>query len=157
MTGLTNRRHLEEALQHEKSQSTRSGLPLCVCIVDLDLFKSINDTHGHEGGDIVLKGFSDRCAAMTRKSDHFGRWGGEEFLGILTGTDLTGATIWAEHLRKQTETLVFQGLPPEFRISISIGMTQYQPGEEINKTLSRADHALYRAKGEGRNRVISAE
>lgn len=157
LTGLSNRRHLETALQHEKSQSTRSGQPLCVCIADIDLFKSINDTHGHEGGDAVLKGFSARCAAMTRKSDHFGRWGGEEFLGILTGTDLTGAAIWAEHLRKEAANLIFPGLPSDFRMSISIGMAQLQPGEDISKTLSRADHALYRAKTEGRNRVIAAE
>ena len=156
LTGLPNRRHLETALQHEKSQSTRSSQHLCVCIVDLDLFKSINDAHGHEGGDSVLRGFSARCAAMTRKSDHFGRWGGEEFLGILTGTDLSGAAIWAEHLRKEAENLVFSGLPPDFRISISIGMAQFQPGEDISKTLSRADHALYRAKAEGRNRVVAA-
>lgn len=157
LTGLSNRRHLETAMQHEKSQSTRSRQNLCVCIVDLDLFKSINDTYGHEGGDIVLKGFSARCAALTRKSDHFGRWGGEEFLGILTGTDLSGALIWAEHLRKEAENLVFPGLPPELRISISIGVAQFQPDEDISKTLSRSDHALYRAKAEGRNRVVAAE
>ncbi|MBP9712887.1 MAG: GGDEF domain-containing protein [Sterolibacterium sp.] len=156
LTGLPNRRHLEDALQHEKSQSSRSQRDLCVCIADLDLFKSINDTYGHEGGDDVLKAFSARSAAMTRKSDHFGRWGGEEFLGILTCTDLAGATIWAEHLRRQAETLVIPGLPENFRMSISIGIAQYQADEDIHRTLSRADHALYRAKAEGRNRVVGS-
>jgi diguanylate cyclase (GGDEF)-like protein len=156
LTGLPNRRHLEEALQHEKSQSGRSQRELCVCIVDLDLFKSINDTYGHEGGDAVLKAFAASSAAMTRKSDHFGRWGGEEFLGILTCTDQAGASIWAEHLRRQAESLMVPGLPAGFRMTISIGIAEYQRGEDIHRTLSRADHALYRAKAEGRNRVVVA-
>lgn len=155
LTGLCNRRHLEETLQHEQSQSERSGRGLCVCLVDIDLFKSINDTHGHEGGDVVLRSFAGASRLITRKSDHFGRWGGEEFLAILTCTNLAGSMVWAENLRKQTAELVITGLPPDFRFTISIGVAQYQAGEDITKTVARADRALYCAKTAGRNRVAA--
>ncbi len=157
LTGLHNRRYLEEAMRHEKSQSERSVRPFCLCIVDLDLFKSINDTYGHNAGDEALRGFSGSARSIMRKADHFGRYGGEEFLGILTGTDLAGARVWAENLRHKTECLEFPGLPPGFHITVSIGIAQYQPGEDIEKTISRADRLLYRAKSEGRNRVVASE
>lgn len=155
LTGLCNRRYLEETLHHEKSQSERSGRGLCVCLVDIDLFKSINDTHGHEGGDTVLRGFASASRAITRKSDHFGRWGGEEFLAVLTCTDLAGAMVWAENLRKQTAGLTIHELSADFRFTISIGVAQYQAGEDITKTVARADRALYCAKTAGRNRIAA--
>lgn len=157
LTGLHNRRYLEDAMRHEKSQSERSIRPFCLCIVDLDLFKSINDTYGHNAGDEALKGFSANVLTILRKSDHFGRYGGEEFLGILTNTDLAGAKVWAENLRHRTECLEFPGLPTGFSITVSIGIAQHQPGEDVDKTVSRADRALYRAKSEGRNRIVALE
>lgn len=157
LTGLHNRRYLEQALRHECAQSERSGRAFCICIADIDLFKSINDTYGHQAGDEALQGLAASTVRIVRRADHFGRYGGEEFLGILTGTDLAGAHVWAENLRKQTESIVFPGLPAGFRVTVSIGIAQYQPGEDIDRTVSRADRALYQAKSAGRNRVISLE
>ncbi len=155
LTGLHNRRYLEDILSHECSQSRRSKSSLCLCIVDLDWFKSINDTYGHHCGDEVLRGFAAAAAEMVRQSDHFGRYGGEEFLGVLTGTDVAGAKIWAERLRQKTETLTFPGLPESFRTSVSIGVACFREGEDIGRAVLRADDALYRAKAAGRNRVMT--
>lgn len=153
LTGIHNRRYLEEVMRQEQSRSSRYNTPLCVCLVDIDLFKSINDSLGHQGGDEVLKGFSSNAIRGVRQSDHFGRYGGEEFLAILTETELRGAITWADHLRDETKNLGFSGLSPDFRMTISIGIAQYHPGEDIEKTVSRADKALYVAKAAGRNRV----
>jgi diguanylate cyclase (GGDEF)-like protein len=153
LTGLHNRRYLEEAMRHESSQSERSNRPFCVCLIDLDLFKSINDTYGHDAGDRVLQAFAASIMPGMRKSDHFGRYGGEEFLGILTNTSLDGAQIWAQNLRNRVERLSVDGLPDGFSFTVSIGIAQYCEAEDIEKTVTRADRCLYRAKAGGRNRV----
>lgn len=156
LTGLHNRRHLELTLHHEVSQSLRSQRPFCVCLVDIDHFKSINDSYGHQCGDEVLRGFADCVRPGLRKSDHFGRYGGEEFLAILTNTEVAGAVVWAEHLRDKLAQLSFAAGHGEFRFTVSIGVAQYQVGEDVEKTVARADTALYRAKAAGRNRVVIA-
>lgn len=156
LTGLHNRRHLELALQHEVSQSQRSQRPFCVCLVDIDHFKIINDKHGHQAGDVALKGFADSVQPGLRKSDHFGRYGGEEFLAILTNTELAGAVVWAEHLRDKIAQLRFPAIRDDFHITVSIGVAQYCSDEQVDKTVARADQALYCAKSAGRNRVMTA-
>ncbi len=153
LTGVHNRRHLMEMLRHEKSRCARTGAAFCISLVDIDLFKQINDTFGHQAGDDVLCGFSRSVAQHMRASDYFGRYGGEEFLLILTNTNLEGARIVADRLRRETEQLGFSDTNPDLRISVSIGLAQHQPGDEIEQTLSRADNALYKAKAAGRNRV----
>ncbi len=153
LTGVHNRRHLMEMLRHEKNRCARNGSTFCISIVDLDLFKRINDKFGHQTGDDVLCGFSRSVVQRMRASDYFGRYGGEEFLLILTDTNLDGARIVADRLRRETEQLSFSDTHPDLRISVSIGLAQHQPGDEIEQTLKRADNALYKAKAGGRNRV----
>ena len=153
LTGVHNRRHLMEMLRHEKNRCARTGSTFCIAIVDLDLFKQINDKFGHQAGDDVLCGFSRSVVERMRASDYFGRYGGEEFLLILTDTNLEGARIVSDRLRRETEQLSFSDTNPELRISVSIGLAEHQPGDEIEQTLKRADNALYKAKAGGRNRV----
>lgn len=104
----------------------------------------------------MLRGFADCVRPGLRKSDHFGRYGGEEFLAILTNTEVAGAVVWAEHLRDKLAQLSFAAGHGEFRFTVSIGVAQYQVGEDVEKTVARADTALYRAKAAGRNRVVIA-
>jgi len=153
LTGVHNRRHLMEMLRHEKNRCARTGAAFCIAIVDLDFFKQINDTFGHQAGDDVLCCFSRSVVQRMRASDYFGRYGGEEFLLILTDTSLEGARVVADRLRRETEQLGFGDTNPDLRISVSIGLAQHQPGDEIEQTLKRADDALYKAKAAGRNRV----
>src|SRR6266705_342837 len=153
LTGVHNRRHLMEMLRHEKNRCARTGAAFCISIVDLDLFKQINDKYGHQAGDDVLCGFSRSVVQRMRASDYFGRYGGEEFLLILTDTNLEGARIVADRLRRETEQHSFSDTNPDLRISVSIGLAEHQPEDEIEQTLKRADNALYKAKAAGRNRV----
>ncbi|HEY6240081.1 MAG TPA: GGDEF domain-containing protein [Burkholderiales bacterium] len=153
LTGVHNRRHLMEMLRHEKSRCARTGATFCISVLDLDFFKQINDKYGHQAGDDVLRGFSRNAKQRMRTTDYFGRYGGEEFLLILTDTSLEGARIGAERVRRDAEQLSFVEIGPDLRISVSIGLAQHQAGEEIEQTLQRADSALYRAKEAGRNRV----
>ena len=153
LTGVHNRRHLMEMLRHEKNRCARTGATFCISLVDIDFFKQINDTFGHEAGDEMLCGFSRSVVQRMRASDYFGRYGGEEFLLILTDTNLEGARIVADRLRRETEQLSFSDTNPDLRISVSIGLAEHQPEDEIEQTLKRADNALYKAKAAGRNRV----
>jgi diguanylate cyclase (GGDEF)-like protein len=124
-------------------------------MIDLDHFKSINDTLGHAAGDAVLKHFAALGPRGLRGIDTFGRFGGEEFLLVLPGTERPGALAVAERMRAAAEATAFPGLPPERRVTISIGVATYVRGEETGTLLARADKALYQAKGAGRNRVIA--
>jgi len=153
LTGTHNRRYLTEMLRQEKSRTDRNHDPFCIGMLDLDFFKRVNDTFGHHGGDDVLREFA-RCAQdETRPTDCFGRWGGEEFMLILSETRLEGARNRGERLRAATERLTFPTLDPSLTVTVSIGLSQYRPGEDIAQTQKRADEALYRAKANGRNRV----
>jgi diguanylate cyclase (GGDEF)-like protein len=153
LTGTFNRRYLMETLQREKSRCDRIGAKFCVCMVDLDFFKVVNDTFGHQVGDEVLRAFSRHTLQGFRGADCFGRYGGEEFMLILLDTTREGARIKAERLRSDTEKLAFANLPPEVKLTTSIGVAEYRPGEDIEETQRRADAALYKAKEAGRNRV----
>jgi diguanylate cyclase (GGDEF)-like protein len=153
LTEVPNRRYLMDVLRHEAARSARSGAPFCVCIVDIDLFKRINDQLGHHVGDEVLRDFARGVANETRATDFFGRYGGEEFLLILTHTTLAGAEIRAERLRKSATKMKLPGLGADAHLTISIGVAQHAPGASFEETVKRADEALYRAKNSGRNRV----
>ena len=154
LTGAYNRRYLMGALTKEKSRSDRGGEPFSVCLIDIDYFKRVNDTKGHLVGDQVLKQLTLVVQPDVRTTDFFGRFGGEEFLLILSETSLTGACTYAERVRQMVEQLQFPEIDPALRITVSIGVTQYRPREEISTTLNRADMALYDAKARGRNRVV---
>jgi diguanylate cyclase len=157
LTGFYNRRHLMELIETENNRSVRTGSVFSLAMMDLDKFKNINDTFGHQAGDNVLIAFSAIVRSVLRKSDFCGRYGGEEFLIVLTQTDLQDAKVFAERIRSCVEDSFFPELGRKSRITVSIGLAEHRTKESIDKTISRADEALYRAKKGGRNRVECSE
>lgn len=153
LTGVYNRRYLMGALHKEKNRGDRGGIAFSVCMIDIDFFKRINDSKGHLVGDQVLKALSAVLQRDVRTTDCFGRFGGEEFLLVLSETSLEGACVYAERVRKEIEALQWPEFQFDGAITVSIGVTQYRPREEIATTLARADRALYQAKARGRNRI----
>jgi diguanylate cyclase (GGDEF)-like protein len=153
LTGVYNRRHLVEVLKAECARSDRYESQWTLCLLDLDFFKRVNDTLGHSGGDLVLRGFAQTIQKAKRPTDTFGRYGGEEFMLILAQTSLESGLRGAERMRALIEATRYEGLGPEFGVSVSIGVAQYRHGEDWQTTIARADRALYRAKQSGRNRV----
>jgi diguanylate cyclase len=151
LSGAYNRRFLMEALARERSRYDRLGTPFSVCMIDLDHFKSINDTLGHAAGDAVLRQLPAAVAHSLRGSDIFGRFGGEEFLAILVGTDLAGARAVAERMRSAAESTHFAGMGN--RVTMTVGVAECRKGEDPDALLARADGALYAGKAQGRNRV----
>ncbi len=153
LTGVGNRRFLTQMLKQEKSRFDRSGAPFCVAMLDLDFFKKVNDTYGHAAGDNVLKVFALVAQDGLRRIDYFGRYGGEEFMLIMAETPMKGARIKAERLRANVEHTRHADVDPDLRQTVSIGLAEYRPGENIEEVQQRADKALYKAKASGRNRV----
>ncbi len=155
LTGLCNRRQLQVELEQAKLRAIFSSEPFCLCLIDIDHFKDINDKSGHPAGDMVLSQFARMARDSIRSSDIFGRYGGDEFMKILPDTDLEGAVMHAERLRLLASQLDFQHVlaPLALSISISIGVAQYRHGEDVTTLIQRTDTALYRAKQLGRNRV----
>jgi len=156
LTGLFNRRHLLELLEYEKKRSSRGGGLFCLGMLDIDHFKNVNDTHGHLTGDAVLRAVATMIDKTLRNAEFCGRYGGEEFLIVLTQTDIKGALIGAERVRNNIENILFPEIGSDFKVTVSIGLSEYQIREDVDKIIARADEALYRAKNGGRNRVESA-
>ncbi len=159
LTSLYNRRFLFEFMQQQIVQSRRYNQSLSILMLDLDHFKRVNDTYGHESGDIVLKLFALRLKESLRISDIAARYGGEEFVAVLPNTSLKGAMDLAEKIRLVTmDVNLAQFLPDLPSISVSIGVACYpNHGRTIEQLQRAADTALYQAKQAGRNRVVSAE
>jgi len=155
LTGLYNRRYLEERLRQTDSAAMRYHRQVSVVMVDIDHFKRVNDTEGHQGGDDVLREFTRRLQAEMRGEDVAGRWGGEEFLVILAETDIQGATTLAERIRASVASKPFTHEQRQFVVTMSAGCAAGPPGD-TDELVRRADVALYRAKTEGRNRVLAA-
>jgi diguanylate cyclase (GGDEF)-like protein len=153
LTGGYNRRFMLDALARERSRAERLREPFSVCLLDVDHFKSVNDTLGHAAGDAVLQELPSIAGQGLRGVDVFGRFGGEEFLLVLPGTDLEGARRVAERVRAAVEAAQFPGLPAGRRVSVTVGVAERGAGEDIRALLKRADRALYAGKGAGRNRV----
>jgi diguanylate cyclase (GGDEF)-like protein len=147
LTGIANRRSCEEALATEIARADRLGTPLTLILADLDDFKAVNDEHGHPVGDEVLRRFTRVLKQTIRESDTAGRWGGEEFLLLLPGSDGAGGSHLAERMR---ESLGRSG-PPS--VTCSFGVAQHAAGEGPEQLFAAADRALYRAKRRGKNRV----
>jgi diguanylate cyclase (GGDEF)-like protein len=150
LTGLFNRRRLDEVIEYEISHVRRNGQPLSVILTDIDRFKTVNDTYGHHVGDQVLQKVAARLREGVRSVDTVGRWGGEEFLILCPGTDLTGAQELANKLR--------QSIGHAFslwktQLTSSFGVAQHRDHESAMDLIARADAALYRAKNKGRNCV----
>jgi len=154
LTGLANRRFLMETLATVMSAAQRHRLPLSLIMVDLDHFKSINDTWGHDVGDAVLQGFGRLLQQVTRKEDLAARYGGEEFVILLPHTDLEGARRLAARIQRELAIQEFPGLVGP--VTASFGIAQLEGSEDAAALLKRADQALYLAKARGRNRVETA-
>ena len=154
LTGLHNRRSFNEIFALALSSARRHGQPLSLISIDLDHFKATNDTFGHSVGDLVLKDFSDLLLHMVREEDVVARWGGEEFIILLSHTACEAATALAERIRHSFEQT--PGRTSSLAMTASFGVAQLQEGENEADLIKRADNALYRAKHEGRNRVITA-
>lgn len=156
LTGLLNRRELENLLGHAFSQAMRYGRDLSVCMIDIDHFKQINDTFGHRAGDEALKSLGQVLDQKTRSADLAGRYGGEEFVVVLTETSLSGAMRWAEQLRATIEStpIILTESSGSTNLTVSIGVASISNAiENSDQLMDRADSALYLAKGSGRNKV----
>jgi len=153
LTGLYNRRHVMELLDYEMNRSSRGGGIFCLAMLDIDHFKNVNDNHGHQVGDSVLQKVAMVMKNTLRNVEFCGRYGGEEFLIVLTQTDIRGALICAERVRSGVESMRFPDIGPDFRVTVSLGLTEYHRDDDVQKVIARADTALYLAKHNGRNRV----
>ncbi len=160
LTEIYNRRHFEEILKREFARALRYNLHLSCLMCDIDLFKRINDTYGHAAGDTVLKEVARLIHSSLREVDVIGRWGGEEFIVLLTQAKKADAKKVAERILQSISAHKFQGLPENEKITVSIGVASIPEDADIDnweKLIKAADEALYRAKRNGRNRVELSE
>lgn len=155
LTGLANRRALIEVLKEEAERAARYSRRFVLVMLDVDHFKQINDQHGHDVGDRALIGVAGLLHDGMRQYDACGRWGGDEFLLLLPESGLEEAKPMLERLVSRVRELRVQAPSGEIGLTVSVGMAQYRPGEAFNDTLTRADHALYSAKQQGRDRVAA--
>ncbi len=154
LTGCLNRRGITERLVAELSFAGRDRRPLGVAVLDLDHFKSVNDTYGHAAGDAVLQHVAALSRGSLRRIDLFGRLGGEEFAILLPGTDRAGAVLVAERFRREVEGTPARTDAGTIAVTVSMGLTELGPRDpDADTVLARADAALYQAKRGGRNRV----
>lgn len=160
LTGLYNRRYLFDFLEAELSRTARYGTTFSILMFDIDFFKKINDTHGHQNGDIVLRTLSNVAMNSIRNTDILARYGGEEFVVVMPQTDAQGAVNLAERLRTTVEKLVIPLDRKKISITISVGVATRRPESNTmtaGEFMDRADQALYGAKSAGRNRVVRAD
>lgn len=158
LTGTFNRRHFTQCAENEIARSVRKGYTLTLMMLDIDHFKSINDTHGHHTGDVALCQFAETCRRGLRRSDTLGRMGGEEFAVLLPETGEPGALYIAERLREQTAKLELPGERGPVIFTVSVGVALWRgEGDSLSDLLQRADAALYEAKNRGRNQVVMSE
>lgn len=155
LTGVFNRRHLDEVLPRAVARSLRLEMPLALCMLDLDGFKSVNDSFGHPAGDAVLQHFVTIAGAGLRGSDVLARYGGEEFTLVLPDTEIHDGVAVAERIRERVEAAAFAAVADR-RITVTIGIAQLAAGDSAATLVARADAALFAGKKAGRNRVVAA-
>ncbi len=160
LTGLHNRKYLQERLEEEISRSKRYGTKLSCILFDIDFFKVVNDMYGYEWGDILLKNIANKLSAMARKEDVVTRYGDEEFLLVLPNTSEDNAFLFGERFRREVEKMEFipAGEEEAHKVTISGGISTYpcmvDVEEDANTVIRYAEHALYNAKHRGKNKII---
>jgi len=158
LTGLPNRRDLNEKLSYEQARFERTHRPFALLIVDIDKFKSINDRYGHDAGDYVLVKVGELLRNSCRRMDHICRWGGEEFFFLLPETNLENGFIFAEKLRTKLENTAFHYNGQEIRVTASFGVSSVDdPDKALDAFIKEADDCLYEAKRAGRNRTVASK
>lgn len=155
LTGLVNRRRFIEALDAEIERARSFDSDLTIVLADLDNFKQVNDEFGHHGGDVVLRAFADLIRSHVRDVDVSGRIGGEEFAILLPDTDREGAALVAERMRRSLNSVAIAVEDTNLNVAASFGVAELVPGQTGDDLLRSADAALYRAKDEGKNRVVA--
>jgi len=153
LTGLSNRRDIYEKIEYEIKRFERNNIPFSIVIGDIDDFKDVNDNLGHDAGDFVLFSIARHIRSMLRKQDVVGRWGGEEFILMLPNTNLEGAKIITERVRKSIEEKVIQYKENDVSITITFGISVFDEMQPINDCIKKSDTALYKGKKEGKNCV----
>ena len=153
LTGLYNRRYAMKILEHQKGMADRDAYDFSICFFDLDYFKAINDNYGHQVGDLVLKKFSEIVKGNISDIDYCSRFGGEEFVLILVKKNIDAAQQVADNIRRLVEETNFEEITEGLKVTVSVGISEFESNEDIDLCLSRADEALYEAKGAGRNQV----
>ena len=157
LTGIPNRMAYEQKMQEEYSRWERYGHELSIAVIDIDNFKSVNDSYGHKAGDKVLQTVAKLCESQIRESDFIARYGGEEFVVILPSTDLSAAKTAANHLREKVSKCVFHYNKTEVPITVSIGVAEFKQTDCAESAFIRADSALYKAKESGRNTCLTEQ
>lgn len=156
LTGLFNRRYIMEVLARQKALADRGHVGFTLCYCDLDHFKRVNDRFGHHRGDDVLREFGALAGQVVRSVDFVARFGGEEFLLVLVDADADEARRVAGRLAERTRALQVDPNYPDYRLSVSVGIAEFRPGESIEDVIQRADRALYEAKSSGRDLIVVA-
>lgn len=157
LTGLFNRRMMLDVLRSEVARARRTDEPFCLGMLDLDHFKQINDTYGHLAGDAILREAAARMQESVRCYDTLGRWGGEEFLIVMSAADLAAGKVILERVRSSLAAQLVTVAGVDIVVTASLGGTAFKQGDTIDQLIRGADEALYRAKREGRNRVCFYE
>lgn len=157
LSGLLNRRGFEDRADRLLATTSRAGVPGAMVVADLDHFKSINDSYGHEAGDRVIRAFAEVLGQAAEDRAVIGRLGGEEFAVFIPGANLAAARLYAEGVRAGFAGLSIAALGPDRRVSASFGVAQLKAGDSLSDLLRRADAALYQAKKTGRDRVCVAQ
>jgi diguanylate cyclase len=156
LTGIYNRRYIMDVLTRQKALADRGNVGFTLCYCDLDHFKRINDRFGHQRGDDVLREFAGLAERVVRSVDYVARFGGEEFLLVLIGADAHEAERVVARLAERTRRLAVHPHYPDHRLTVSVGIAEFRPGESVEDVIQRADRALYRAKSAGRDVAITA-
>lgn len=158
LTGMYNRRHVEEQLEGLVSAAKRHGTDLSVLMIDVDCFKDIYDTYGHRAGDVALRQVATAIRSALRMEDSLGRWGGEEFLAVLPTTDAAGALVVAQRLRKRVATSPARlANGTGVSLTVTVGGAAWHEGDEVSDLLRRAGSALDLGKSAGRNTAVMPE
>jgi diguanylate cyclase (GGDEF)-like protein len=156
LTGLINRSHMQILLEQEVARQRRTGRPFCLALLDIDHFKRVNDAYGHQAGDEVLQGFAQSARTLLRETDVLARWGGEEFLVLLTDANPDQALGGVQRLRQQMASKALAQGVPELRVTFSAGLALHVLKRSTSNTINRADMALYEAKSQGRDCSVVA-